>query len=253
MSETEKQFPTHYPEVAERMLAKRQHPWFTEHIIQPLAIEWWRTTKRHPNFWVEADYQEKLPGGAFIAAINHSHDDDIIASKVLLHGRSPMVPAKITLFENRLVGSLYSAMGALPLIRQEDNPDDMNWDSHIKPKLGQHLEAGNPLFIYPEGKRLPEVGMSRIRGGAVDVAVEYGFPVVPIGFANTHVKGSDIAAHVGDVIYPPDTEMPHARAVAAMNKELKFALPIAYYQSYELLASQTGQPLEELLSNETVV
>jgi 1-acyl-sn-glycerol-3-phosphate acyltransferase len=241
------------PEELIRRVEKIHHMPRVADVIRPLLAAHWAFTKRHPEFWIDKKQQETLPKGAFVAAVKHAHDDDIIATSILLDGRNPQVPGKIELFDNPFQAAAFKMLGCVPLIRPEDSPDgSTNWDDEVKPKLGKHLQSGEPVFIFPEGKRYRSPDVNKLHRGAADLAATYRVPLVPVGCANTHIKGAPIAMWIGEPIHFPDGQDDTLRGMMSMHAELRRALPEANAMAYQFLAAQTNQDVEELISSARV-
>ena len=123
--------------------------------------------------------REHVPStGPFILCANHMHYFDII-----FFGRdTPRFPhfmAKRELYKNPLFGWYIRMLGSFPVSRGEG-------DVWALRQAGRVLEAGKPLFIFPEGTRSGHKAQLR-RGklGAVRLALKYEVPVVPAAIWGT--------------------------------------------------------------------
>lgn len=65
--------------------------------------------------------------------------------------------------------------------------EDMSFDSldgedipAVITRMVEHLKAGNPLVVFPEGSRSFERKMRRFRRGALEAAIRAGVPIVPV-------------------------------------------------------------------------
>jgi 1-acyl-sn-glycerol-3-phosphate acyltransferase len=123
--------------------------------------------------------RENVPSaGPFILSANHMHVFDII-----LFGRyTPRYPhfmAKRELYENPRFGWYIRMLGSFPVNRGEG-------DMWALRQAGRILEAGKPLFIFPEGTRSGRTAQLR-RGklGAVRLALKYEVPIVPAAIWGT--------------------------------------------------------------------
>lgn len=241
--------PEKISEITERVDKLKSRPWLAKRLAEPAMKAYWRESGRHPNFYISPEHRENIPEGPFILAAKHSHNDDSIAVQTLLRGRDLMVPAKVGLFEKRLIAWVYRAMGAVPLVTGEDvagAKELHNWKK-VKQMLVGHVvddEGGNNVtLIYPEGGRASVLKKSGF--GAAQLALEAGLPVVPMGLAGTGTDGSPIAAYVGEAIYP-DEGAKGLRATRDLTTQLNDAMAMVHEGSYQLLARQTGQNFEDV-------
>jgi len=118
--------------------------------------------------------------GAVILAANHRSllDPFVIA---LCLGRPVYFVAKRELFERRWQGWILNALGAFPVRRGESDEEMMETARTV-------LERGEPVLIFPEGKRVRSGPVGNPKRGAGRLALETGAPIVPIA-----VTGSERA------------------------------------------------------------
>lgn len=129
-------------------------------------------------FWLGRIGREHVPDeGAVLLAANHrsSLDPFLIGCCV----KRPMYfMAKRELFNNRLFGWYLNCLGAFPVRRGESDEEALATAAAV-------LERGDPLTIFPEGKRFPAGALRRPRRGVGRLALETGAPVVPVAVAGT--------------------------------------------------------------------
>ncbi len=237
--------------IKDRAMAMGTHHNFTEYVARPLAQTFWRVSGTHPDIIIPDADKERIPEEAFVAPVNHSHNHDSVAVKVLFKGREVMVPAALYLFENVAVARLYRTMGAVPLIRPDvDAPrSEANWEEVRDDHMVPHLQNGGIAFVYDEGTRDPS--LHKGKGGAADLAVTASVPMLPIGLAGSHIEGSPIAFSVGELIeWDPnydDARNPHRTAVVDMTRKRNEQMPELFTQAYQLVADATGEKLRDIL------
>ncbi len=86
--------------------------------------------------------------------------------------------AKRELFQNRLVGWILNALGALPVRRGESDEQSMVTALAL-------LERGEAVVIFPEGTRHRSGPLHPPRRGVGRLALESGAPVVPVAVTGT--------------------------------------------------------------------
>ncbi len=171
------------------------------------------------------------PAGAYIAVINHfSHLDPAVASLAL---RRPIrFLALDELWGNSAVlDFLLDNLGAIPLPRKRRYPTGA-----LRQAL-YHLESGEIVGVFPEGRRVGDWGDAPITGGAAWLAVRAGVPLVPVAIWGTQhampldkvrIRRAPIRVVVGCPLAPgrfadrPDAVAALTRAVsAALDHELR--------------------------------
>ena len=128
---------------------------------------------------------ERIPRtGAVIFAVNHPNAlvDALVAGCAV--PRRLRMTGKATLFENPLLGALLSAAGVVPLRRVSDErtrtaggplhgtaaPPARNAESFRA--LGDVLESGGAMLIFPEGKSHSEPSIAPLKTGVARIAIE---------------------------------------------------------------------------------
>jgi len=85
---------------------------------------------------------------------------------------------KDTMWKNRQVGWLISAMGAFPVTRGTADREAMRRAIDV-------LERGEPLVLFPEGERKQGPVVQPLFDGAVYIAIRAGVPIVPVGIGGS--------------------------------------------------------------------
>jgi 1-acyl-sn-glycerol-3-phosphate acyltransferase len=122
---------------------------------------------------------ENIPGtGPVILVANHmSHADPLILAHFVFDaGRWPAFLAKASLFESRIAGWFFRAVGQTPVNRGSAEAARA-LDAAI-----DAVSAGDAVIIYPEGTTTKEPDLWPMRGktGAARLWLATGAPVVPI-------------------------------------------------------------------------
>ena len=100
--------------------------------------------------------------------------------------------AKAPLFEERLVGPLVRAAGAIPVYRQQDDPALVERNASVFEQVHAALSSGDAVGIFPEGLSHSEPSLARLRTGAARIALGateragVEAPIVPIGIVLPH-------------------------------------------------------------------
>ncbi len=79
--------------------------------------------------------------------------------------------AKAPLFEERLVGSLVRAAGALPVYRRQDDPVLVERNASVFEQVHAALAGGDAVGIFPEGLSHSEPSLARLRTGAARIVL----------------------------------------------------------------------------------
>lgn len=117
------------------------------------------------------------PSGPFVMAFNHISNFDV--PYIVIHlPRHPFFMAKKELFKYGF-GWVARQFGGFPINRGERDPWAMA-------QAGRVLEAGQMLFMFPEGTRSgQQARLKRGKIGAVKLALEYQVPIVPAAISGT--------------------------------------------------------------------
>lgn len=182
---------------------------------------------------------EHIPAtGAFVLApVHRSYPDTPIASCVTR--RRMLYMGKDTMWKNRQVGWLISAMGAFPVTRGTADREAMRRAIEV-------LERGEPLVLFPEGERKQGPVVQPLFDGAVYIAVRAGVPIVPVG-----IGGSER-------VMPKKAKFPYPRKVhvevgppipAPVAPEGGRVPRSAYREQTELLHSELQRLFDEAMTH----
>jgi 1-acyl-sn-glycerol-3-phosphate acyltransferase len=149
--------------------------------------------------------REHIPrSGPFVLApIHRSYVDTPIAGCVT--SRRMRFMGKDTMWNNRLVGWVLSALGAFPVTRGSA-------DREALARCIAVLEGGEPLVLFPEGERKSGAIVQPLFAGAVYVAIKAGVPIVPVGIGGSErvmpkkakfVYPRKVHIEIGPPILPP--------------------------------------------------
>jgi 1-acyl-sn-glycerol-3-phosphate acyltransferase len=122
---------------------------------------------------------ENIPlEGPLVMAFNHISNFD--APFIVIHlPRHPFFMAKKELFRNKPFGWVIRQFGGFPINRGERDP----W---ALAQAGRVLEAGQMLFMFPEGTRSgPAARLKRGKIGAVKLALEHQTRILPAAIFGT--------------------------------------------------------------------
>jgi 1-acyl-sn-glycerol-3-phosphate acyltransferase len=94
-----------------------------------------------------------------------------------------------SLFKDKLQAAFLTGVGAIPLYRRKDTPDEMDKNVESFENCFQELEAGGAIGFYPEGTSHPEPWVNPIKTGAARIAMQteernnfkLNLRIVPIG------------------------------------------------------------------------
>lgn len=117
------------------------------------------------------------PTGPFVLApVHRSYVDTPIAGCVTR--RRLRFMGKDTMWKNRQLGWLLSALGAFPVTRGSADREALKRCIAV-------LEGGEPLVLFPEGERKSGPVVQPLFDGAVYVAIKAGVPIVPVGIGGS--------------------------------------------------------------------
>ena len=137
---------------------------------------------------------QPVPDGPILVIANHPNSvmDALIVMRV---ARRPVRPlAKAPLFEDALMGHLLRGLGALPVFRPQDYPDE-TWKNERTFKAAEEaLLDGEAVLIFPEGLTHSEASLARMKTGAARIAFaaeedsswQLGLRIVPVGLTYQH-------------------------------------------------------------------
>lgn len=141
--------------------------------------------------------------GAFILASVHRSNMDIPIASAVTRRRMRFM-GKDSLWHYKIVGSMFSALGAFPVTRGSADLEALRRCIAI-------VDSGEPLVMFPEGTRQRGDTMQTLFDGAAYVALKTQVPIVPVGIGGSEdtmpsgsakIRRRRCAAVVGVPIYP---------------------------------------------------
>jgi 1-acyl-sn-glycerol-3-phosphate acyltransferase len=125
--------------------------------------------------------QAPLPPGPKIIAFNHANVTDACLLPALFPGDLCFL-AQANLFEVPLAGGLLARAGQLPVVRGQPAP--------LMEAATRRLRQGYSIAVCPEGRLNHGGPLHRAGVGTVRLALQSGYPIVPVGFfvAERHLK-----------------------------------------------------------------
>ena len=125
-----------------------------------------------PIYRFTVEGRERLPEGGCVVCANHTANIDSALLALALNSTDVVPVAKAELFQNKLVASFLTKMGAVPVRRGQR---DMG---AVRAALGA-LREGKKLMIFPEGTRVMNGDGLEGKTGAAMLAARAGVPIVP--------------------------------------------------------------------------
>jgi 1-acyl-sn-glycerol-3-phosphate acyltransferase len=172
------------------------------------------------------------PAGAYVIAPTHRSILDIPFAATITHRRVRFMGKK-ELWESRLGGSLFTALGGFPVDRDAGA-------AAVRAALAC-LDDGEPVVVFPEGTRRHGRDVVDLHEGAAYLAVKADVPVVPIGIGGSEeILASGkvvprlrrVAVVVGSPLTPRVTTSHDARAeVRRLTSELTTELQRLFDQA----------------------
>ena len=124
------------------------------------------------------------PGQAYVVIANHPTLLDTMILLSMFPGLTAV--AKYTWYRSWLIRPLLQLGGHIPgpqpALGPGDDAEAQDEGGSTNPALDrmvEHLRAGHPLLIFPEGSRSHERSLRRFRRGAIEAAIRAGVPIVP--------------------------------------------------------------------------
>ncbi len=115
-------------------------------------------------------------GAYVLAPVHRSYIDTPIASACTR--RRLRFMGKDSLWKNRTIGWILSALGAFPVTRGSA-------DRQAVTRGIQVLQSGEPLVLFPEGERKSGPVVEPLMDGAAYIACKAGVPIVPVGIGGS--------------------------------------------------------------------
>ena len=135
---------------------------------------------RHGLVRLHVEHPENLPteGPAIVVANHLSFFDSVLLMFALPRPVSVLGKAEYT--DRWVTNWLFCGSGMIPVRR--DNPADLR---HVFDQVGDVLDQGQVVGIFPEGTRSPDGLLHRGHSGAAHLALTKNVPLVPAGIIGT--------------------------------------------------------------------
>ena len=124
-----------------------------------------------------------LPDGPLLLVGNHPNALIDPALMIAVSPRPLTFLAKEPIFRMPLLGTLVRALGALPIVRVQDDPSRMRENLEALGAASRGLAEGRAVALFPEGRSHSEPSLGALKTGAARMALQAGVPVhiVPLG------------------------------------------------------------------------
>jgi 1-acyl-sn-glycerol-3-phosphate acyltransferase len=124
-----------------------------------------------------------LPEGPLLLVGNHPNALIDPALMIAVSPRPLTFLAKEPIFRLPLLGPLVRALGALPVVRAQDDPARMRENLEALGAASRGLGEGRAVALFPEGRSHSEPSLGSLKTGAARLALQAGIPVkiVPLG------------------------------------------------------------------------
>lgn len=175
---------------------------FSYRLVRPIVAGFNRI-----YFDYEARYQAPLPDrGAFILAPNHLSLVDPVFSSLVAHQNVRYLAVDELFGRSRFFDGLTGFWGAIPMPRGR-----IPWRA-LRTAV-RTIEAGRPVGVYPESRRVDFWGETAPRTGAAWLGLLTGAPIYPVAiegsehvlsYRNPHFSRASVRATVCEPIDPLD-------------------------------------------------
>jgi len=124
-----------------------------------------------------------LPQGPLLLVGNHPNALIDPGLMIAVSARPLTFLAKEPIFRMPGLGALVRALGALPVVRTQDDPARMRENREALGSAARGLAEGRAIAIFPEGRSHSEPSLGALKTGAARLALQAGVPVriVPVG------------------------------------------------------------------------
>jgi 1-acyl-sn-glycerol-3-phosphate acyltransferase len=124
-----------------------------------------------------------LPDGPLLLVGNHPNALIDPGLMLAVSSRPLTFLAKEPIFRMPGLGALVRALGALPVVRAQDDPRRMRENLEALGAAARGLAEGRAIALFPEGRSHSEPSLGALKTGAARLALQAGVPVriVPVG------------------------------------------------------------------------
>lgn len=168
-----------------------------------------------------------LPDGPLVLVGNHPNALVDPGLMIAVSSRPLTLLAKEPIFRLPILGTLVRALGALPVVRSQDNPARMRENVDALGAAARGLAAGRAIALFPEGRSHSEPSLGALKTGAARLALQAGVPVriVPVGLTYAEKGRFRSAARVefGPALEVAPADADHER-VRGLTEEIAAAL-----------------------------
>lgn len=146
-------------------------------------------------FHLEIHGQEHEPkSGPVLIVANHKTNFDPILIGCFIK-RPPFIMAKQELFAGPL-GLFFGWLGAFPIHRG-------TFDRQAFRSAMEVLDHGEPLILFPEGRRIRGPELGEAQAGAVYILMKSGAPVFPIAIKSDFKPFAKVVVSMGEPVHLP--------------------------------------------------
>lgn len=185
-------------------------------------------------FRLRVEGRDRLPatGPFIIAPIHRSYIDFLIVGAAIPPHLILRAMAKDSLWNWPWFGRFLERMGSFPVNRDAVDRSALR-------NCEQALAQGDPVLMFPEGRRMEGDVVAEMLDGPAWIACRDRVPIVPVGLGNTDgampigakfLHPVKVTVVIGEPIYPdvPLTGRVPRGAVAAFTEQLRGAIQSAY-------------------------
>lgn len=185
-------------------------------------------------FRLEIRGRDRLPasGPYIVAPVHRSNIDAFIAASAIPHNTVIRTMAKDSLWQAAWFGRFLERMGAFPVDRERPDRGALR-------NCEEALAHGEPLLMFPEGRRRSGEVVEEVLEGPAWLACRARVPIVPIGISGTDrampigskfIRPAKVIIQIGEPILPdvPLTgRVPH-KSVLELTDRLRDAIQHYY-------------------------
>ena len=136
---------------------------------------------------------ENIPEkGAFILCSNHIHSYDPAMLTISMK-RQMRFMAKKELFETKVKGAFFRAVGAFPVNREATDMSSYRYAMNA-------LKSGMGLLIFSQGTRMQTLNIKNVKGGVALFGVKSKAPIIPAGISGSYRLFSTLNIQFGQAI-----------------------------------------------------